>query len=830
MKKTIQILMSFMCMGICISQVSAQADLPPAEEEELVAKVTAAVALIRAGAREESDWLLVPPYYRRVRDDSAKKEVVQKGRYEMVDVRKPIFEKFEGVGTTTVEYQERVGKVRKRRIIGYEIVKERRFIADPNGSESRVLNKYDPKAERYRIDKPILYNGFFGANGMAIDTFVRLGISPADEEFSRCIETLAEFIEVYGLPDTTYDLAWLAIGFSAVAKENPVYARIASRCVNKLLLGQQQAPKVMGMWGPVCVNTTLLASAMEAKQRVYDKELSKVIEALNAEQDEKKKERLQAKVSENKKIYDAYVKQIQDVSTHGFSMGNLTQTSRLPGEDGRRSYGGYSLEEALYHGLPVNIYAEQVVDLESTAVALYALSVVKEWGLLPTTVVIPKDARGQALVAFPGTSQLISQAATAVVRLQNPQGLFSEGIIHIPVTDFKDLVVGIDQVSAPQQAFPEVMSPESCAQGALALYSAAVIMHQDVRGISPRLSAAMQKVQPVLSQWISGEVKSKDLGYHMGMVELGVYLKPLSDVLPSVAALWPELEMQILDEWDVTAEDKLGYYSMGTPGHRELKLYRMEELHNMLLAQKGKGKPFDLKRASRGAIYADNWRFVDRLRMPALLHLRVLTSSDAPDIAGAWSWDGEAPRTTRLDPVLTVWSNEQARTFTAKRLSPAVEASDVEGLALIFVSGNGPFQPASAEGLARIQKEMAAGAVLACEAPASDEGMQFLQGIAQAVFGEGHELEEIKVGTFPVYGVMKEDMVQAVFLPLGAPSAEIPLAKSPTDGSRILYEVLKQHPKMEKDNMPFLDWASVLEMEVDQPDMTTTRQWVDARL
>ncbi|MEX2607247.1 MAG: hypothetical protein WD708_07870, partial [Kiritimatiellia bacterium] len=803
-KITIRLLHVFlMCMTVGIPPVIAAE--PEGREDVGFGKMTASVALLRAEAREE-DRLLVPPHYQRKREVKERIEVVQKGRYEMVDVRKPVYETYDTVGSQTKEYESTIGKQRKRRVAGYETVKEKRFIPDPDGPDSRVITRPVYTGEQNRAEKPTLYNGFFGGNGLALDTFVRLGIPPGEDEFSQSIHALTTFIDAFGLPDTTFDLAWLAIGFSAVAQHDDSYAPLASRCVNKLLLGQQQDPAVAGMWGPVCVNPSLLAKAVEEKRDLYSRELARLVERHEAEADPGRKEKLQEKINEKEPLFRAFTKQVEDISAHGFSLGNPERTTLMKSDEGLSTYSGTLLDEARYNGLPVNVYGEQIVDLRSTATALYALSVAAERGLLPAKPDIPADSRNQPLITFPPTAQIVTNAAKAVARLQQPDGRWPEGTQWVRVTDFAVLVTGSDVLEELPAASPGESTPASCLYGASALVSAASILHQDPRTLSARLEAASKHFLPVLEAWISGEDSASVGGFSLGGVELMLLLEPMASLDGPVSDILPRAVGHLLTQWDPLPEDQRSYARFYPPAQRELQLFRQRRAHEAKNKTSGAGKEFDSERALRGAVYKDAWFFHDRQRIPSLMALRVLSYRETPAITGAWSWNGAPPRTARLEPVLRVLEEERKTDYKLKLLPPGVSAEDLRGLAVIFVSGDGEFQPNDPSATDALKKRVDAGAVLVSEAPATDEGMAFLKGLASSVFGDNAGMTEVEAGDHRALGIEREGFTRALFLPIGSKSEQIPLAHTPADVSRILYEVLKKHPLAEEE--AFIDWEA----------------------
>ena len=67
-------------------------------------------------------------------------------------------------------------------------------------------------------------------------------------------QRLADYLDAYGLPDRTWDLAWLTVAFANLPQTVELNKTLTERMVRKLLLGQVTEGPGAGLWGPVAIN------------------------------------------------------------------------------------------------------------------------------------------------------------------------------------------------------------------------------------------------------------------------------------------------------------------------------------------------------------------------------------------------------------------------------------------------------------------------------------------------------------------------------------------------------------------------------------------------
>lgn len=236
------------------------------------------------------------------------------------------------------------------------------LVPDPNGTETMEVNEYGPGG-------PDIYGAnVFGLNAMALFTLIRAG-HPHHEATERLAQSLADKIGAYGIPDTTFDVAWLAAAFAALGKDS-LHAPWTEKLVSKLIDGQiREKGEPRGLWGPVCIHYPYFAKLFEMQgqlQHQLDVELPKLLERTPPQQQEP----LIKQGKEMRKVYFEFLKAFRAASSQGTRMMAITRQWQAD-------------ERTVLPGLPYYVYNRVVADIESTAVALFALAEAEKAGMLP---------------------------------------------------------------------------------------------------------------------------------------------------------------------------------------------------------------------------------------------------------------------------------------------------------------------------------------------------------------------------------------------------------------------------------------------------------------
>jgi hypothetical protein len=360
-------------------------------------------------------------------------------RYSKKMVEQPVFkDKYETYetfemreGATSLDPMRRV-KVKRRRLVSREKVGTKmveQLVRDPNGS---IVKTHDSEA----IHGYYLQHGVLGMNAMALLALYEAGVPESDERLQTLTEQIGLLITDYGLPDSTWDLAWLSAAFAYVQNddfEEPVF----KAALNKLLDGQITYGKARGMWGPICINMELLAAAMNVEAGLAVQlaaEKKKLAERPDSDSQ-------QATVDEMESLQAAVFDMYEMISRHGHRYNS--------------AIGGlkFSMQNSIDYldttatGLPFLIYEQSAADLDSTALAVYAIhKVLERRGDLPDETIHPSNpvpGRGQRMSRLrlsnregppllPGerTSAIMARAANALATIQGRDGTWSEALVH----------------------------------------------------------------------------------------------------------------------------------------------------------------------------------------------------------------------------------------------------------------------------------------------------------------------------------------------------------------------------------------------------------------
>lgn len=263
-------------------------------------------------------------------------------------------------GHVTGYERKKVRVLRKREKVGEE--EYRVLVPDPEGPVVKTRRRpiYGPGGP------DLVPAGWYAVNAMALYCFGRAGLGDRQDVQTLALQ-LGGMVHHHGMPDHTYDLAWLAAGFAQLTPE--VFGEHARRYAGKLLDGQIPGRKrgLGGLWGPVCIDHEVVARffTIEMKLRAKLDELRMAAESGNkatAAQAEKALAKLE-------QVLDEVLLALEEHTMQGKRLVKITR----PYRDGNYEFAG----------LPYYIYNRVVADVDSTAIAAWALAEVDAAGLLP---------------------------------------------------------------------------------------------------------------------------------------------------------------------------------------------------------------------------------------------------------------------------------------------------------------------------------------------------------------------------------------------------------------------------------------------------------------
>lgn len=335
--------------------------LEPAVQQAVANGVAALIA--RMTAEDNASGLALPPH-QTVRVDgynevNAKRVTAERPVYEHVAVEMIVPVIASGKETGRFAKEKRMVSTGKK--IGTETFE---YLApDPNGSETM-------KVPIYAKDGPAMWRAYLpGLNGMALYVLAKAGLGdhPATVKHAAA---LAEHAKAdIGLPDLTFDLAWMAAGFATLGADSP-HEKLTRRLYSKLLDGQiREKGDLDGLWGPVCVNFTHFGKLMTVGQMILH-ELNTVIPKKLETASPAEQEKIIAVGQQMKEFANIYERTQLDVFRAG---------TRMLGIQGCYRVG----DTLVLPGLPFNAYQWVMSDVESTEAAVFAIAAGKKAGVLP---------------------------------------------------------------------------------------------------------------------------------------------------------------------------------------------------------------------------------------------------------------------------------------------------------------------------------------------------------------------------------------------------------------------------------------------------------------
>lgn len=529
----------------CVRGGEADDQLVPRADEidRATLREAARAALVRAvdfirkqASKDEEGWVVPPVRQRKVVDY---KEVTL--RYANKTFREPVYEyetyetyeRAMGDDSLSSKKLKKVTRKRIKRQIGTKPVV--RLVYDPKGPITKTV-----KRAVWGPGGPDFWGvGRLGHNALALLAMRQAGVGPEDEAVSRLAENLANFVERYGAPDPTWDLACMTAAFATMPDDH--YRRLVKPLASKLLDGQITSGKAKGLWGPVCINTRLLAAALK-----YEQVLSKIRE--------KEKLRVEKRntLSARKKFDKAEAALLtlqQDILRQ-----IAISSSALTKIDYRIYLTPDDHDPVTLIGLPHYVFTQTTADIESTAVALWALRIAADKGLLPKETYRP-TVNKRAILPPEKRDVVLSRAARALASAQHPDGGWDEMNRHQPVRDF-DAMTGMPGVPVKPARFPGLASATTCMstwQGYAALLSAGHAIGLDrllaQLGTNARRSSA--RARALAEGLIKASLKPDTLGARVPPYDCYLFLvgvnREFQGAREDRGDLWQRLSYKLLE-------------------------------------------------------------------------------------------------------------------------------------------------------------------------------------------------------------------------------------------------------------------------------------------
>jgi hypothetical protein len=430
------------------------------------------VMLLKQHAEKDPMGWIIPPI-QKVRI-TGYKDVPRK--YRVIEVERPVYEYTDVVvfipGPSPGEPPIKTMRKQPTKQIGTRTEKHIRW--DPEGP----LEMIDKQPIYEHVGDTSWHFSLIGDSAMALNAVRTAGLPEGDPVVQRMVENLFNYLETYGPPDQTWNLAWLTIAMAHTDGDQA--EKWTEKLASRILDGQITDGPARGLWGPMCIHPRLI-SVLVRDYLAAEAELAKKV----AKQKEKPTKQNQSAIHDAEGDRNRLKKYTDSWSR--FALRFATVEFPLVWDD-------QMAEKVHFMGSTDFFYNQRSADMESTWVALHALAVCSELKRLPKESIrptIPPSYRAtsaklgdapkppppvisqlNATTVPPESSMaVLARAANALATLQQENGQWNECNFHQPVTDFDGFGKFLS-VPADPASFPPLKSPvtaASAAQGIAAL-------------------------------------------------------------------------------------------------------------------------------------------------------------------------------------------------------------------------------------------------------------------------------------------------------------------------------------------------------------------------
>jgi hypothetical protein len=425
-------------------------------------------------------------------------------RYRKVTVPVPVWEHTNVVvfvQDSSVGAPRRTVQSRPWRLTGKTNYVER-MTFDPNGSivreEKRPL--VDPKGNVcWRFSD-------LGDSALAVYALRRAGVPDTDPVIQRNLDNLRDAVALRGLPDQTWNLAWLAAVFAETPDD--AAAELTGRLACRLLDGQLRDGPARGLWGPDSFHHRLLAVVLR-DYLASDAEL----QAATRELKERDRPANQKRVEDATFALDQKKAYLDGITRH---------LLRLTVVESPFVWDPNALPAVSMPGTLTFMYNQAAADLECTAIAALGLAAAAARDRLPAESLrlkLPgaaKSGAGSRPVATASLSMtlppperataVLARAANAVAARQYRDGRWDEANVHQPVPDFATFssVLPVPPVANSFVPLKSPVTTASAAHGAAALGAIGRAVGEGKLGseLCRAQAAGLAAAARELNQWI----------------------------------------------------------------------------------------------------------------------------------------------------------------------------------------------------------------------------------------------------------------------------------------------------------------------------------------
>ncbi len=322
----------------------------------------------------------------------------------------------------------------------------------------------------------MLPRGWYGMNAQAIVLLTRCGLGN-NGETRKMARELERLMNMFGIPDNTWDQSWLAIAWMELAQLDDNFAprrdAIIGRIIDGALTNASKKNPGKGMWGPVSIHhgANVKLFLIELQLQTLFQETEAALEAA----DKRKKKKLQ--------------EEFRKVTT---ALGEVKRATRTISQQGKRLSEverPWKMNETIKTGgHSYYIYNRDITDIDSTAIVTMVLNEAKKRGCLPE--ITPRDkVQGKTLVRGIKSEDVIEDCYNALFELIGEGGNFHTcgNLYAVNAYDKVPNLAGVPLTTKLQQ----LLHPETWRSNAAGF-------------------AAIQFLDPLISDRTKGRIRDRD--------------------------------------------------------------------------------------------------------------------------------------------------------------------------------------------------------------------------------------------------------------------------------------------------------------------------------
>lgn len=353
-------------------------------------------------------------------------------------------------------------------------------------TKKETIIRWDPNGPEEMIDKQPIYEhvgdtawqfNLIGDSAMALTALRRAGLPESDLVVYKMTQNLIDYLETYGAPDHTWNVAQLAIALSHTPGE--MAEEWTNKLASRLLDGQISDGPARGLWGPMCIHPRIIAVVIRD------------FLAAEAEVERMRQKQKERPTRANQVLLEVAEGGRNRIKNYADSWSRTAL--RFATVEWPLVWDDLMTEKVQFGGATEYYYNQRAADMESTWVALLALSECAAANRMPKESLRPemppsfssqtkigetprpqptvKSQLNATTVPPENAIAVLARAANALATLLGDAPAWSEGNIHQPVHDFdtfdKYLSVPVVADSFPPLNSP--VTPVSAVQGVAAL-------------------------------------------------------------------------------------------------------------------------------------------------------------------------------------------------------------------------------------------------------------------------------------------------------------------------------------------------------------------------